>query len=144
MKERVTLVAVILLAIVSVASLSYSYQATSKIEDLKLSVDNKTNKVVVYQGKDAYTPVKGIDYFDGVNGTNSVSFSIKETVLKEVPVVGPIGPSGSNGKDGLDAPIQEIRVNPDNGDLESKLTNTKFWTTLITCSEYRLECPNGN
>ena len=143
MKGKITIIAIVLLTVLNLLSLIYSSQSKSEIESLKDSVNNKTNKVVVYQGQDGYTPVKGKDYFDGAAGVNSMSYSISNTVVKEVPLVGERGPAGENGINGLDAPVQEIRINPDTGDLESKLTGYKFWQTLVSCNQLQVGCPNA-
>lgn len=74
--------------------------------DQKISnLQNKINSIPNNEGlKDGYTPVKGIDYFDGNNGkdgyaingidgkdSKSTHILEKETIIKEVPIPGPPG-----------------------------------------------------
>jgi len=137
-----------------------SYSLQSQIQELKDSVNNKTNKVVVYEGKDGYTPVKGKDFFDGKNGVNAVSYSVTNTQVKEVPLVGQVGQSAYDiwvdmGNIGTKtdfieslkaqpAPELQPQVDPETKDLQFKLSTDKYWHTVVECKEYRLECPNGN
>ena len=118
-------------------------QLKSDIATLETGVKDNPSKVIYVQAKDGKTPVKGIDYFDGKNGINSVSFSIETTIIKEVPLIGEKGADGKNGSDGLngkDAPYQSIRINPDTGDLESKTSDQRGWDILVVCSELKVGC----
>lgn len=144
MKNKLTTLAVVLLACMNVLTFVYASQSTAQIEGLKKSVDAKTNKIVVYNGKDGETPVKGVDYFDGANGINAMSYTVNTTVVKEVPLIGRPGSDGKDGKDGengKDAPIQELRVNSFTGDVETKLSSDVFWRVMIPCSELKVGCP---
>lgn len=139
--------AIILLACIQVLSLIYTTQTVNNTNGITKKLNDNPPKIVYVQAKDGYTPVKGLDYFDGAKGINAVSFSVTNNTIKEVPLAGIAGKDGINGNDGLpgkngaDAPTQELRVNPSNGDLESKLTSDSFWTTLVACSDYRTVCP---
>jgi len=137
MRSRVLIVAILILAIFNVLSFYSSTQAQSKIDELQKSVENKTNKVVVYDGKD------GRNGENGVDGKNAVSYSISQLTVKEVPLPGTPGKDGTDGIKGEDGAFQEIRVN-DSGDIENKLSNDKYWTVLVPCSAYRMECSDGN
>jgi len=122
----------------------YSSQALSNTTNIKDTIKNNPPKIVYVQAKDGYTPVKGKDYFDGAAGLNAMSFSVVNTVIKEVPLMGERGIDGKDGvdgKNGQDAPYQEIRINDETGDLETKLNTTKFWETLIPCSNLQVGCP---
>jgi len=130
-----------------VLSFVYITQAVKNTNGITQKLKDNPPKIVYVQAKDGYTPVKGLDYFDGTAGINAVSYSITNNTVKEVPLVGTAGKDGADGlpgKDGIngeDAPVQQIRVNPDNGDMESKMSNQKFWETLVVCSDYRTVCP---
>ena len=128
----------------NVLTLSYTTQALNNTNSISNKLNNNPPKIVYVQAKDGYTPVKGVDYFDGAKGLNAMSFNVTNTVVKEVPLIGEKGADGTNGRDGVDgrdAPYQEIRVNNQSKNIESKLTSDTFWRTLISCAEYRLECP---
>jgi hypothetical protein len=79
-------------------------------------------------GKDGYTPIKGIDYFDGKSikgekgdpGTNSVS--TVETIIKEIPIT---GEKGDNGLPGLQL---EIYVDPEYCILMTRYQGDDSWT----------------
>lgn len=150
MKNKITTISLVVVTILSVAYTNLNnLSLQNELKTLKDSVNNNTNKVVVYEGKDGYTPVKGIDYFDGAAGLNSVSFSTVKTEIKEVPLLGEKGDKGRdgvdgvNGTDGQNAPVQETRVNSESKNIETKLSDSWQWRILVSCSEYRLECPNG-
>lgn len=55
-------------------------------------------------GKDGYTPVKGVDYFDGIDGINGSDGADGKTPVKGVDYFdGVDGKDGQNGKDGVSA-----------------------------------------
>ena len=138
MKGKLLTASVVVLALFSVFNYIQDLSSNQKYEELKQSVDDKTNKVIVYNGKD------GVNGTNGVDGINAVSFSITELRIKEVPLVGTPGKDGVDGLNGADGPAQAIRVNPDTKNIENKYTTDKYWITLVECSEYRLECPDAN
>ena len=147
MKSKFSTSAIILLAIMNVLTLVYATQAVHNTGDISQKLKDNPPKIVYVQAKDGYTPVKGIDYFDGAQGINAMSYNVTNKIIKEVPLAGTTGNNGNDGlpgkdgTDGKDAPIQELRVNSSTGDLESKLTSDSFWTTLVACSDYKTECP---
>ena len=147
MKSKLNTTAIVLLALLNVATLLYVSQTKNELALLSESIDNKTSQVVVYEGKNGYTPVKGKDYFDGAAGINAMSYTVSNTVIKELPIIGPQGPAGNNGVDGIngqDAPIQEIRINPETGDLQSKMSNERYWSVLVLCRQLQVGCKNAD
>lgn len=78
-----------------------------KIDDLNNKIDRIKLKVPK-DGKDGYTPIKGIDYFDGKDGKDG------ERGLPGVP--------GTSGKDGVGITNAEVNSN---GDLIITFTNGK-------------------
>lgn len=107
-----------------------------------------------FDGKDGYTPVKGIDYFDGNNGV-SVTHEWEGTVLKvtsasgttsadlkgETGPVGPRGPQGevgpqgekgepgANGKDGQNGqPGKDGSPGKDGADGKTPVKGEDYWT----------------
>jgi len=135
MNSRVLTISVVVLIVFSIFNLSLSVKSNERYESLRESIDAKTNKTIVYNGKD------GRNGSNGVDGINAVSFSVTQLTIKEVPLV---GKDGLDGKNGVDAPVQQLRVNPDTKDIENRLSSDKYWGTLVVCSEYRIECPSGN
>ena len=163
MKNKLLTIVIVLLAILSLGSFTYSAEANRNISELKEIIAQLPSEPVVYVGKDGKSPVAGIDYRipeNGKNGINSISFVTTETIVKEVPLLGQTGSSaydtwlsqGNVGTEddflaslrGADAPYQQIRVNPDNGNIQTKLSSWDAWSTLVKCVDYRLECPSGD
>lgn len=131
---------IILLLAVGVFSL------TNKIATLESSIQLVANsrnvKPQVYNGTDGKDGISikgenGTDGSNGIDGKDSVSTYSKEVIIKEVPIV---GAPGKDGMDGKDADKQEIRINPETGDLESKDSSWRLWTTLIPCNELKVSC----
>jgi len=145
MKGGFFTLAIILLAFMNVLTFVYSSQAVAQNNDLQRLIKENPDKVVYVQAKDGYTPIKGKDYFDGAAGLNAMSFSITNTIVKQVAIPGPQGLPGIgiNGVDGKDAPTQEIRINTISGDLESKLTDAAFWRVLVPCNQLQVSCPGA-
>jgi len=163
MKNKLTTTLIVVLVLLNVGSFAYSYAGSKQTADLRNSIESLPKEPIIYIGQDGHTPIAGIDYRipeNGKDGINSVSFSKTEVVVKEVPLIGEIGKSaydiwldkGNVGTEddfiaslkGVDAPYQQLRVNPDNLNIQSKLSNWDVWTTLVKCDDYRLECPSGN
>lgn len=144
MKARFYTLAIILLACIQVLSFVYITQAVNTTNGISKKLNDNPLKIVYVQAKDGYTPVKGLDYFDGAKGINAVSFSVTNNTLKEVPLIGENGKDGLNGKDGVDGQkgaYQEMRVNENTKDIESKYSDAKFWDVFVPCSDYRIVCP---
>lgn len=140
MKNRLVTVAVILLACMNVLTFVYATQTKEQMNSVQKTVVENPSKVIVYESEDGYTPVKGIDYFDGADGISSMSYTVNTVTIKEMPVMGPMGPAGADGKDGKDAVSQEFRINPETGDFETKPSDQRGWTVMITCDRFVSGC----
>ena len=138
MKSKLLTIAVVVLALFSVFSFVKDLGDDRKIENLASAVESKTNKTIVYNGKD------GANGKDGVDGINAVSYSITELTIKEVPLMGEMGPVGPQGEQGLPGPKMYIQNNSDTGDIEVRYENQRFWSVLVPCVEIKLECPSGD
>jgi len=155
--KRLLALAIMILACMNVLSFVYITQVTSQLDELKVSVLNNTGKVIVYKSEDGYTPVKGVDYFDG---TNAVSFSVQNYVLREVTkevsipakdgltpacyfevdqCKGPQGNTGQNGESG-----DEVRINDETGDLEKRKIGERYWETMLPCIKLQVGCVAGS
>ena len=144
MKTRIIVLAFILLASLNVLTFIYTTQAVNKTSAIQTRLENNPTKIVYVEAKDGYTPIFGKDYKDGAPGINAVSYSVTKQVIQEVAIPGTPGKNGVDGipgKDGIDGSYQEIRVNTDTRDIETKQSTNRFWETLVVCSEYRVECP---
>ena len=144
MKNKLPTLAVVLLAFFTLLNFSFSSQALQQTKNLETLIKENPNKIVYVQAKDGYTPVKGKDYFDGTAGINAMSYVIQTNTIEQLPIIGPIGPAGKDGKDGVDGAFQQTQINPDTKDIETKMSYSRYWETLVHCSEYRLECPDAN
>lgn len=143
MKNGITIVVVAILVVANISSLVNTSRSNAEIKQLISQANTIPSKVVYVQAKDGYTPVKGIDYFDGTNGMNSISFVQATTVVKEVPLIGEKGADGedgADGKDGIDAPFQESRFNTATGNYETKLSTSRFWDIAIPCDKFVAGC----
>jgi len=152
MKSKYFTLAMILLALMNVLTFVYVTQALNNTTQITNKLNNNPPKIVYVQAKDGYTPIFGKDYFNGAAGINAVSYSITRETVKDVPLLGEKGDKGDSpeclleekkcrGDNGIDGRSQELRLNSDTKNIESKFTDAKYWDTLIACSEYRLECP---
>lgn len=78
---------------------------TVQIENLWEMVPKlKVQPINGQDGKDGYTPIKGVDYFDGKDGESIIG-------PKGDPgesIIGPVGPRGPKGEDGKDADATQI------------------------------------
>jgi len=147
MQSKVLYAFIAVLVLLNIGSFLYSANTLSQTESLSKTVANLPKEPIVYVGKDGKTPQLGIDYQlpkNGKDGINSISFSVSQTVVKEVPLIGEKGEQGVAGDKGENALSQEIRVNSETLNIENRLSTDKYWTPLVLCSEYRLECPSGN
>jgi len=140
MKGKLSTLAIVLLALMNILTFVYSTQSYNEVRSIATK-PQEPSKIVYVQAKDGKTPVKGIDYFDGKNGINAVSFSVTTTIVKDIPLLGERGEAGKDGRDGIDAPYQDIRINTETGDLESKLSSDRTWNVLISCSQLQVGCP---
>jgi len=135
----------VLVAVFSVGSFYNSIVASQAVTQVQSKIDSipLEPKVVVYKSKDGYTPVKGIDYFDGVagiagangsNGKDSVSSvtSTIQTIVKEIPIPGPKGDKGDSGKD---SPTPQYRTD-EYGNFQTKNDGDLFWQNLIECERF--------
>lgn len=118
------------------------FSLTNKIATLESSIQNvanaKTIEPIIHHGIDGKDglSIKGDTGNKGEDGKDSQSTKTQETIIKEVPIV----VHGKDGADGVSPPELEIQINPETGDLETKKSNYKFWTTLIPCNELKVSC----
>lgn len=139
-------VLLLILVIVSIVNLAlFFYFAASGVVTRK-SIDSEINKSISRSVDDAiarlpkvsngYTPVKGVDYFDGadgkdgtdgINGTDgkdSLSTHTETTVIKELSI------PGKDGEDGSDGMTPEIRCNTDKNRWEIRYSSFESWGLL--------------
>ena len=100
-------------------------------------------------GQDGYTPVKGVDYFDGEDGENGreVEFSVVEEyivwryqgdqtwtdLVALAAITGPPGAAGQDGTHGIDGKQIELRTNA--GWVEWRYQGEQTWTQLYQIPE---------
>jgi len=156
MKNKLITLVVVTLVLLNVGSFISSLDASRKITVIDETLASLPKDPIVYVGKDGYTPKLGLDYFngrDGSDGINSVSFSTTEIIVKEVPLIGQSaydiwldqGNSGTQ-EDFIDSlkVSQDIRVNDETKDIETRLSTQRFWKVMVYCADYRLVCPDAN
>lgn len=130
------LVVTMLLAII-VAACIYVIRNDNRLKNLESLLSKQPKIVQPVDGKNGYTPIKGVDYFDGTNGKDGkdshsthtiekqtiVENNIKE-VIKEIPI------KGAEGKKGNDGLTQQLLVDINTCYLMSKYTNDDSWLPL--------------
>lgn len=132
----------ILFAFITIGSFYSSLVTNASVNNVEERINSipLEPKVVVYKSKDGYTPVRGVDYFDGaagiagkngVDGKDAVSTVVNttETVVKEVPIVGPKGDKGDP------APSIEYRID-EYGNFQTKNSDDDLWQLLIPCDKF--------
>jgi hypothetical protein len=162
MKSKISTISTIsigILALFSIFTFIQNMSTRQEIATIQNLVESNPPKIVYVKGENGYTPIKGIDYKDGNNGKNAVSYSVTNTVVKEVPLMPELPKNNyqlwlENGNTGTiddffnslkgETVYQNSRVNDVTKDVETKLSNQRTWTVLYTCAEYRLECPGDN
>ena len=147
--KRLLIVGLVVLTILNIVSFGNSISAREQLASLQSEVAKLPKSPVVYNGVNGYTPRKGIDYNDGANGANGLNaISFNTILVKEVPLTGVPGIDGRNGIDGENAPTQQIRINPDNGNFETKLSNERVWFVQTECADlaviWKIECPSAD
>lgn len=92
--------------------------------------------------KSGYTPIKGVDYYDGKDGQDgkdSVSNHTETTIIKEVPLK---GIDGIDGKDGENGKTPDIQCNPKKNRWEVRYNKEDQWKILgespVKCTLERL------
>lgn len=128
--DKITNILVSILICLVVVLIFLQLYQTSSVQD---KINQAIRSLSITKPKDGYTPVKGIDYFDGVSpqgikgadgrdgidGKDSVSTHVieKQTIIKEVPI------NGENGKDAF----FDIRCNVIQNRWEVKLSPDDGW-----------------
>lgn len=142
-KKAKILLFVILSVVVLLAVLVFfaSYKIASIETQYKSLAEGVKNIKVIdgVNGNDGKNGLNGSNGLNGRDGNDSLSTHLIEKIYVQPPAE--IGKTGEKGADGKDAPIQEIQINPDTKDLETKSTNDRFWKTLIPCAELLKSCP---
>jgi hypothetical protein len=102
------------LRIIDRAELDRNLQEAVRLIKSEVPSDGYTpvKGVDYFDGKDGYTPVKYVDYFDGKDGTNGAD-----------------GKDGANGEDGKDAYF-DIRCNTNKNRWEIKYMIEESWQVL--------------
>jgi len=132
--HRTGLIVLILLGLLVAASVAIIFM----IADLKQSQDQKIESTIERMirditPKDGYTPVKGIDYFDGKKGDkgdNAISTFETETIIEQVPLPGSTGDKGEKGDSGQNGATPLLRCNADRNRWEVRYGVDEKWRLL--------------
>lgn len=86
-------------------------------------------------GKDGYTPIKGVDYIDGNDGRDSLSTTtiVKEPIYTNIPIPGPKGEKGDKGEQGSPGQTIVLRINPITLLSECRFLGDIDWQSLDEC-----------
>lgn len=123
-QDKITNILVSILIVLALVIIFIQLQQSGAID---IKVNNAISGVSMkngVDGKDGYTPVKGVDYFDG---KNSISTYTTETVVKEVAINGKDGVDGKNGNDGL---TPELRCNIEKNRWEVRYSQESIYEVL--------------
>lgn len=138
----VSFLALIMIVAFAICGVNFKRDVTElkqSVSDLKQTVEN-VSKPSPIKPKDGYTPVKGLDYFDGQSpeclftiskcegkaGKDSMSTHTETSVIKESP-----GRDGKDGKDGARGPAGppiEVYTDPESCLFMTKTPNDTSWT----------------
>lgn len=132
--HRTAVLVIFLLGLLIAASVAIIFM----IADLKQSQDQKIESTINQMMKDimphdGYTPVKGIDYFDGEKGEkgdNAISTYETETIIKEVPLPGMVGETGEKGDKGDNGATPLLRCNAERNRWEVRYGVDEKWRLL--------------
>lgn len=106
--------------------------------------ESRTQQIIEKPGKDGYTPVKGVDYFDGtdgvaghngVNGLNAVNTITLQPIYSNVPIPGPqgeVGPDGAQGQTGKTGPVTFVQQLP-TGEWQCRFGDDINWQPITEC-----------
>lgn len=146
MDKKSKFIILLLLLVVCLLTVLVSF-VTYKVSTIETSMNNLANQnntmLKVTNGIDGKDGAPGISIkgdtgISGRDGLNSIS---NNTVIEKIIHVPEKGKDGNPGKDGVNAPVQEIRINPETKDLESKKNTDRYWITMINCVDLLKVCP---
>lgn len=133
--KRERLITNILLGLIAILLAIYLYVILSQRGVLEIKINSAVKSSVADEFKklqipdmknikSGYTPKKGVDYFDGVNGNDATNEQVQEAVEKYF-AANPVK-NGENGVNGSDAPIPVKGVDYFDG--------TNGFTPIIRCN----------
>lgn len=116
---------------------------STQVKHLKQEIASNPTTIVqqTIQGRDGYTPIKNVDYFDGEmglrglqgpkgeSGTNTVTL---QPIYSNVPVPGPQGvdgPQGLPGAPGLTVFVQQLPT----GEWQCRRGSDTLWVPIAEC-----------
>jgi len=147
----VLVLTVIFLLVILVSFITYKVATIENSLNIIIQQQDSLKVIKGINGKNGYTPIKGIDYFDGApgkDGTNAISTNTvvekDTTTVQEVPLQGTQGAQGEPGTPGKDAPELEIQIDPTTGNLETKYSTDAIWNTLVPCQQLLVSCPGSS
>lgn len=153
------------LLVVSVHRSEELSRALTTIDQVKSQI-----QIISQPGKDGYTPIKGVDYFDGRDGVNGRSGLDGQNGQDALPLLGPPGQPGPSAYDvwklaGNEGTLEDyltslkgekgdrgenpsVRTNEATGDLEYKNPGDVFWQIWLkkqdVLCELKGDCDAGN
>ena len=98
---------------------SHENRVQGQINHIYEIINELPKPINVTNGKDGYTPIKGIDYTDGANGKNGTDGKN-----------GINGIDGTNGKDGMDGLTPDIRCNTTLNAWQVRYGSDELWQVL--------------
>ncbi len=147
MKKRLLIIGVWVAVIILIASTLFNVyltlnQRSELMQEIQKAVSSQIKQIDVptpKDGKDARTPVKNIDYFDGVNGSNATDEQVKKAVSDYFTANPPKVTTGKDGYtpikgkdyvDGKDGGVPEIRCNVIKNRWETRFGEDQVWQLL--------------
>lgn len=135
--------ALVVLLILAVASNFLLYLKVPSTESLEAYLDKRLQEIHLQEGKagaDGYTPVKGVDYFDGKDGQDGTNGRDGQQGLQGVQGLqgiqgtqgekGDKGDTGAKGEAGESGKTPEIRCNTVRNQWEVRYSEEENWTVL--------------
>lgn len=122
------------------------YLLSTKDDEIRKSINDSVKsevaKIIIptpKNGLDGYTPVKGVDYFDGINGLNATDEQVQKAVnvwfeKNPLQVVQP-----KDGSDGMNGITPQIKCNTTKNRWEVRYGEDQSWQLLnnekVKCTE---------
>lgn len=97
---------------------------------IDVKIKSAVESVNLKNGKDGYTPIKGIDYIDGKDGITPIKGKDYFDGKDGSDGIGQKGDPGEKGKDGSNGLTPELRCNTQKNRWEVKYESSESWRVL--------------
>lgn len=150
MKKLSTILVYALLVISVLLSAFSIFFLATRLPEIQAQLDSRLaerfaqyvkDQKIATDGKDGYTPIKGVDYFDGIKGDDGLQGIRGEQGVKgETGATGQTGTTGEKGLQGEPGKLIILRCNTKKNRWEYKYEGDDTWQILndekVACTPY--------